>query len=80
MCKCCFRASLITDGVPKSSALGPTLFNIHINGITDTCTESEVVLYADDTEIHAMLIGSEHAVKNTRPLEIVLDGKPMKQD
>ena len=44
---------LITHGVPQGSVLGPTLFNIHINGITDTCTESEVVLYADDTEIHA---------------------------
>ena len=75
-----------------------------------------MVLYADDTEIHAsakdisvaenrvnkdlastvswwnqnglnsnhkkceaMLIGSKHAVKNTRPLQIVLDGKSMKQ-
>ena len=108
---------LIPSVVQKSSALRPTLFNIHINGTTDTCTESEVVLYADDTEIHAsakdvsvaenrvnedlastvrlwnenglisyhkkceaMLIGSKHAVKNTRPLQIVLDGKPMKQD
>ena len=44
---------LITHGVPQSSVLGPTLFNIHIIGITDTCTESEVVLYADDKEIHA---------------------------
>ena len=107
---------LITHGVPQGSVLGPTLFNIHINGITDTCTESEVVLYADDTEIHAsakdisvaedcvnkdlasavswwnqnglisnhkkceaMLIGSKYAVKNTRPLQIVLDGKTMKQ-
>ena len=107
---------LITQGVPQGSVLGPTLFKIHINGITDTCTESEVVLYADDTEIHAsakdvsvaetcvnkdlastvscwdenglisnhkkceaMLIGSKHAVNNTRPLQIVLDGKPMKQ-
>ena len=37
----------------QSSVLGPTLFNIHRNCITDTYTESEVVLYADDTEIHA---------------------------
>ena len=106
---------LITHGVQQGSVLGPILFNIHINGITDTCTESEVVLCADNTEIHAsakdvnvaenrvnkdlastvswwnenglisnhkkceaMLIGSKHAVKNTRPLQIVLDGKPMK--
>ena len=26
-----------------------------------------------------MLIGSKHVVKNARPLQIVLDGKPMKQ-
>ena len=107
---------LITHGVPQGSVLGPTLFNICINGITDTCTESEVVLHADDTEIHAstkdisvrenrvnkdlagtvswwnqnglisnpkkckaMLIGSKHAVRNTRSLQIVLDGKPVKQ-
>lgn len=107
---------LITHGVPQGSVLGPTLFNIHINGITDTCTDSEVVLYADDTEIHAsakdvsaaekcvnkdlesnatwwnqnglisnhkkckaMLIGSKHAVKNTRALQIILNGKPMEQ-
>ena len=44
---------LITHGVPQGSVLGLTLFNIHINGITDTYTDSEVVLYADDTEIHA---------------------------
>ena len=106
---------LITHGVPQSSVPGLTLSNIHMNGITDTCTESEVVLYADDTEIHAsakdvsvvenrvnkylastvrwwnengliknhkkceaMLIGSKHAVKNTRPLQIVLDGKTNK--
>ena len=99
----------ITHGVPQGSVLGPTLFNIHIKGITETCTESEVVLYADDTEIHAsakdiraaekrvkkdlastvtwwnqnglisnhkkcetMLIGSNHAVKITRALQIVL--------
>ena len=107
---------LITHGVPQGSVLRPTLFNIHINGITDTCTDSEVVLYADDTEIHAsakdvsaaekrvnkdlkstatwwnqnglishhkkceaMLIGSKHAVKNTRALQIILNGKLMKQ-
>ena len=44
---------LITHGVPQGSVLGPTLFNIHINGIADACKDSEAALYADDTEIHA---------------------------
>ena len=44
---------LITYGVSQGSVPGPTLFNIHVNGITGICTDSEVVLYADDTEIHA---------------------------
>ena len=96
--------------------LGPTLFNVHINGISGVCQNCHVVLYADDTEIHAsskdidtaekqvnldldlvsnwltsnglisntkksevMLIGSNHAVKNARELEVVLDDKVLKQ-
>ena len=42
----------IAYGVPQGSVLGPTLFNIHISGISDACKSSDVVLYADDTEIH----------------------------
>ena len=41
---------LITLRVQQGLVLRPTLFNIHINGITDTCKESKVVLYADDTK------------------------------
>lgn len=42
----------ITHGVPQGSVLGPTLFNIHIDSISDVCDSCEIVLYADDTEIH----------------------------
>lgn len=42
---------LIIRRVPQGWVLGPTLFNIHMDGITDTCKESKVELYADDTEI-----------------------------
>ena len=104
-------------GVPQGSVLGPTLFNIHINGIGDVCEDSETALYSDDTKIHAsskyidvaeqlqlnedltniatwwkqnglisnhkkceaMLIGSRYTVKNTRNLQVILDGNPMKQ-
>ena len=44
---------LITHGVLQGFVLGPTLFNIHINGIGDVCEDSETALYADDTKVHA---------------------------
>jgi hypothetical protein len=42
----------ISYGVPQGSVLGPTLFNVYINGISYVCENSNTFLYADDTEIH----------------------------
>ena len=40
-------------GVPQGLVLGPTLFNIHINNISQACHTSTLSLYADDTEMHS---------------------------
>ena len=47
------KKRLITHGVPQGSILGPTLFNIHVNDICKVSWNTEVFLYADDTEVHA---------------------------
>ena len=39
-------------GVPQGSVLDPTLFNIHINNVSKACHNSDVALFADNTEIH----------------------------
>lgn len=43
----------ITHGVPRGSVLRQTLFNIHINGISSASHNSDIMLYADEPEIHA---------------------------
>ena len=44
---------LITYGVLQGSVLEPILFNIYINDIADARKNSQVALFADDTEVHA---------------------------
>ena len=47
--------SSVTSGTPQGTILGPLLFLIHINDITD-CVSSTVKLYADDTKIYRQIV------------------------
>jgi hypothetical protein len=52
-CNCYLSLCPIQAGVPHGSLLGPTPFNIYINGIPSVVNDSNVAIsvYADDTNI-----------------------------
>lgn len=46
---------VVTSGVPQGSHLGPLLFVLYINDITDYIKHSKVLLYADDAKIFKII-------------------------
>ena len=57
--KCCINKKSCehptTCGIPQGSVLGPLLFNILINDITEASTQFDFIMYADDTTLASTL-------------------------
>lgn len=51
-----FHSRIIANGIPRGSILGPILFLIYINDISNASNSFEFTIYADDTN---MLLGDK---------------------
>ena len=48
---------IMAKGVPQGPSLGPLLFSVFINDLSQICSDYHIQFYADDTVIYSSLAG-----------------------
>ena len=51
----------VSSGIPEGSTLGPILFLIYVNYVSDSVLASHVAMFADDTKIYKQIKSQEDA-------------------